>query len=209
MLVPVEEAKAKLSHEEIIEGMRKLRKRIKSGKMNVREMVTQGTAVLSGVVVDASVALAWAFPDEAKRLCGRGTDCANGRTILVPALWAIEITNAFLVAERRKRVAQSEVRRFVELLGELTVVMDSQGVAESVSNILPLGREHGLSAYDAAYLDVAVRAWRTTGHTRWWLAEKQAARRASRFSAGLRVRRMSLPTCMRASARPTCVQADR
>ena len=42
MLVPVEEAKAKLSHEEIIEGMRKLRKRIKSSKMNVREMVTRG-----------------------------------------------------------------------------------------------------------------------------------------------------------------------
>jgi prevent-host-death family protein len=42
MLVPVEEAKSKLSHEEIIEGMRKLRKRIKSSKMNVREMVTQG-----------------------------------------------------------------------------------------------------------------------------------------------------------------------
>ncbi len=42
MLVPVEEAKAKLSHEEIIEGMRKLRKRIKSSKVNVREMVIQG-----------------------------------------------------------------------------------------------------------------------------------------------------------------------
>lgn len=42
MLVPVEEAKARLPHEEIIDGMRKLRKRIKRGKMNVREMVTQG-----------------------------------------------------------------------------------------------------------------------------------------------------------------------
>jgi len=42
MLVPVEDAKPKLSHEEIIEGMRKLRNRIKSSKMNVREMVTQG-----------------------------------------------------------------------------------------------------------------------------------------------------------------------
>jgi predicted nucleic acid-binding protein len=35
--------------------------------------------------------------------------------------------------------------------------MDSQGVAESVSNVLPLGRQYGLSAYDAAYLDVAMR----------------------------------------------------
>jgi prevent-host-death family protein len=42
MLVPVEEAKAKLSHEEIIQRMRKLRERIKSSKMNVRQTVTQG-----------------------------------------------------------------------------------------------------------------------------------------------------------------------
>ena len=42
MLIPVEEARAKLSHEEIVEGMRKLRKRIKSSKMNVRRTVAQG-----------------------------------------------------------------------------------------------------------------------------------------------------------------------
>lgn len=112
---------------------------------------------MSGVVVDASVALAWAFPDEASDYAEEVLIALNGGTIVVPALWAIEITNAVLVAERRKRVAQPEVRRFVELLRELTVVMDSQGVGESVSNILPLGREHGLSAYDAAYLDVAMR----------------------------------------------------
>jgi predicted nucleic acid-binding protein len=61
------------------------------------------------------------------------------------------------MAERRKRVKQSEIRRFVELLDGLTVIMDSQSVTESVSNILPIAREHGLSAYDAAYQDVAVR----------------------------------------------------
>jgi predicted nucleic acid-binding protein len=37
------------------------------------------------------------------------------------------------------------------------VLLDSQSVTESVSNILPLAREYGLSAYDAAYLDVAIR----------------------------------------------------
>jgi prevent-host-death family protein len=42
MLVPVEEAKAKLTHKEIVQGMRKLRKRVKPGKMTVREMVAEG-----------------------------------------------------------------------------------------------------------------------------------------------------------------------
>ena len=79
----------------------------------------------------------------------------EGRAILVPALWSVEITNAVLMAERRKRVKQPEIRRFVELLDALTVIMDSQSIAESVSNILPIAREYGLSAYAAAYLDVA------------------------------------------------------
>ena len=61
------------------------------------------------------------------------------------------------MAERRKRVKQPEIRRFVELLDALTVIMDSQSVTESVSNIVPIAREHGICVYDAAYLDVAVR----------------------------------------------------
>jgi hypothetical protein len=72
----------------------------------------------------------------------------EGRAILVPALWSVEITNAVLMAERRKRVKQPEIRRFVELLDALTVIMDSQSVTESVSNILPIAREYGLSAYE-------------------------------------------------------------
>jgi predicted nucleic acid-binding protein len=62
-----------------------------------------------------------------------------------------------LMAERRKRVKPPEIRRFVELLDGLTVILDSHSVTESVINILPIAREYGLSAYDAAYLDVAVR----------------------------------------------------
>ena len=61
------------------------------------------------------------------------------------------------MAERRKRGKQPEIRRFVNLLDELTILLHSQSVAESMSNILPLAREYGLSAYDAAYLDVAIR----------------------------------------------------
>ncbi|MGD0841077.1 MAG: type II toxin-antitoxin system prevent-host-death family antitoxin [Candidatus Acidiferrales bacterium] len=41
-LVPVEETKARMTHQEIVEDMRKLRKRIKPGKMNVRQMVEEG-----------------------------------------------------------------------------------------------------------------------------------------------------------------------
>jgi predicted nucleic acid-binding protein len=69
----------------------------------------------------------------------------------------VEITNALVVGERRKRIRQPEVRRFVELLKGLSLIEDLQSVADTVSNIFPLARQYDLSAYDAAYLDVAVR----------------------------------------------------
>ena len=108
-------------------------------------------------MVDASVALAWCFPDEASVYADQVLLALEGRRVIVPAVWALEITNALLVAERRKRVKQPDVRRFVELLAGLTIIEQSQTVADTVSNVLPLAREYDLSAYDAAYLDVAVR----------------------------------------------------
>ena len=99
---------------------------------------------MTGIVVDASVALAWFFPDEASEYADGVLVALAGRTVIVPAVW-------------RKRVKQPDVRRFVELLGGLTIVEQSQTVADTVSNVLPLAREYDLSAYDAAYLDVAVR----------------------------------------------------
>lgn len=112
---------------------------------------------MTGVVVDASVALAWCFPDEASEYADAVLVALEGRRILVPAVWPLEITNAVIVAERRKRISLPEVRRFVELLEGLTIHEDMLPVAGSVSNILPLAREYGLSAYDTSYLEVAIR----------------------------------------------------
>ena len=111
----------------------------------------------TGIVIDASVALAWCFPDEASEYADGVLVALEGRTAMVPAIWPVEVANALLVGERRKRIRQPEVRRFVELLKGLSILEDGQPFADTVSNILPLAREHDLSAYDAAYLDVAVR----------------------------------------------------
>ena len=112
---------------------------------------------MTGVVIDASLALAWCFPDGASEYADGVLVALEGRTVMVPPVWALEITNAVLVAERRKRVKQADVRRFVELLGGLTIIEQSQTVIDTVSSVLPLARQYGLSAFDAAYLDVAVR----------------------------------------------------
>jgi predicted nucleic acid-binding protein len=115
------------------------------------------TRIVTGIVIDASVALAWCFPDVASDYADGVLVALEDRTVMVPAIWPVEITNALLVGERRKRIRQPEVQRFVELLKGLTIVEDGQPFADTVSNILPLAREYDLSAYDAAYLDVAVR----------------------------------------------------
>ncbi|TAN40396.1 MAG: PIN domain-containing protein [Nitrospirae bacterium] len=112
---------------------------------------------MTEIVIDASVALAWCFPDEASNYADAVLVALEERRMLVPAVWPLEITNAVIVAERRKRISPPEVRRFVELLEGLTIHEDSLPVVKSVSNILPLAREYGLSAYDTAYLDVAIR----------------------------------------------------
>ncbi len=112
---------------------------------------------MKGVVVDASVALAWCFPDEANDYADKVLVALEGHAILVSAVWGLEIANAVLSGERSKRLRQPEIRRFTTLLDSLSLVQDVQSVGEHVGNVLPLAREYNLSAYDAAYLELSIR----------------------------------------------------
>jgi predicted nucleic acid-binding protein len=109
------------------------------------------------VVVDASVALAWCFPDEASDYADGVLVALKGQTVTVPAVWGLEIANALLVGERQKRLRRPEIQRFTALLEGLSILQDRQSVGESVSKVLPLAREYDLSAYGAVYLELAVR----------------------------------------------------
>lgn len=112
---------------------------------------------MTPVVVDASVALAWCFPDEGSGYADRVLVALEGHTILVPAIWGLEIANAVLIGGRQKRLRQPEIQRFMTLLESLPVTEDLRPTAELVSNVLPLAREYSLSAYDAAYLELSIR----------------------------------------------------
>ncbi|MEK7751962.1 MAG: type II toxin-antitoxin system VapC family toxin, partial [Acidobacteriota bacterium] len=93
---------------------------------------------MTEVVIDASVALAWCFPDEASDYADGVLVALEGQAILVPAVWALEIANAILVGERSKRLRQLEIRHFTMLLESLSLVQDVQPVGDHVSNVLPL-----------------------------------------------------------------------
>ena len=140
------------------------------------------TEWVKGIVIDASVALAWCFPDEVSAYADGVLVALEDQRIIVPAVWPLEVANALLVGERRKRIRLSEVRRFVELLKGLDIVVDAQPVADTVSNVLPLAREYDLSSYDAAYLDVAIRRDTSARHSGRRSPESGPARPESRFS---------------------------
>jgi predicted nucleic acid-binding protein len=111
---------------------------------------------LTEVVIDASVALAWCFPDEASDYADGVLVALEGQAMLVPAVWGLEIANAILAGERSKRLRQPEIRRFITLLESLSAVQAFQPAGDHVGNVLPLAREYGLSAYDAAYLELSI-----------------------------------------------------
>jgi predicted nucleic acid-binding protein len=107
--------------------------------------------------VDASTALAWCFPDETSEHADAILAALEGKTILVPAVWGLEIANAVLVGERSKRLRQPEIRRFTTLLQSLPVVQDARPVTAYISEVLPVAREYSLTAYDAGYLELSMR----------------------------------------------------
>jgi predicted nucleic acid-binding protein len=110
-------------------------------------------------VLDASIVLTWCFPDEETQKAQEISErIATGGRGIVPAFWRHEILNALLVGERRKRLTRELVQAFIVDLGRLPVDAD-EGATSSVvfETTQSLCRKHGLTAYDAAYLEVALR----------------------------------------------------
>ena len=112
---------------------------------------------MTEVVVDASTALAWCFPDETSGYADSVLVALEGTTMLVPSIWGLEVANALSVGERSKRLRQLEIGQFLALLSNLRISQDLQPVGEYVGDILPITRDYGLSAYDASYLELALR----------------------------------------------------
>ena len=104
-------------------------------------------------VVDASMALSWCFQDEAHPVADRIQDRLVAEKGVVPTLWRYEMANALAVAHRRGRIDDA-------LLSTIEVLLAGMNIEESpacgIAELARLAGEHGLTAYDAAYLQVAV-----------------------------------------------------
>lgn len=109
-------------------------------------------------VLDSSLALALVLPDEGSNRAERFLARVWRRSpVWVPALWWYEIANALLMAQRRGRLTDADRVRAVELYGVLPIQTDIDSGTDAIRRLQALAGQYSLSAYDAAYLELAQR----------------------------------------------------
>ncbi|MGA2705345.1 MAG: type II toxin-antitoxin system VapC family toxin [Isosphaeraceae bacterium] len=108
-------------------------------------------------VLDGSVTMVWGFEDEADEYAEAILERMPDLQAHVPSLWPLEVANALLVGERRRRITAAETARLIAILGAFPITVDDQTVAHAWADTMHLARAHNLSSYDAAYLELAIR----------------------------------------------------
>lgn len=108
-------------------------------------------------VVDNSVVMSWCFKDETNNYADTVLDRLTEAAAVVPSIWPLEVVNVLLVAERQKRLSESDSIRFITLLSQLPIVVEHERQEKMMKELLALARANNLSSYDASYLDLAMR----------------------------------------------------
>ncbi|MFN9636144.1 MAG: type II toxin-antitoxin system VapC family toxin [Synechococcaceae cyanobacterium] len=109
------------------------------------------------LVLDVSLSCAWCFADEASPAAWKLLERMQKAVAHVPALWLWEMGNVLVQAERRGRITSAAIRTFLGLLETLPVCVDHATTASAWHDTLALAPSHGLTVYDAAYLELALR----------------------------------------------------
>lgn len=131
-----------------------------------------------GLVIDASVSGGWLFGDEVSAYADAVLSTVTDTGAMAPCLWPYEIANMLAQAERRGRMTVDEVSQAARWIEALRVEVEPAHPTRALPVLTRTAREHGLSAYDASYLDLAVR-------TRSSLATLDATLRQAAARAGV------------------------
>jgi len=109
-------------------------------------------------VADASIAIAWAAESQSSAAAVRVLDqVIEGATIFVPPIWFYETANTLLILHRRGKTSKAEYRAGRELLEGLRILVDDDSLRLVNSHVADLAATNGLTVYDAAYLELAIR----------------------------------------------------
>jgi predicted nucleic acid-binding protein len=112
---------------------------------------------VTSLVLDASIALCWCFEEEATDATDQLLRQLQDAMATVPTHWYIEVANVLALAERRRRITPADTAEFIELLDTLLIDPDDETPARAFGRVLDLARRERLTAYDAAYLELAMR----------------------------------------------------
>ena len=113
---------------------------------------------MAGFVADASATLPWCFAEEATPATEALLDRAqSGEEVFVPAHWPTEVMNGLLMAVRRGRIDIDRVARFARDLQALPIRIDAGHAPATWDAVIRAATKHRLTAYDAAYLELAQR----------------------------------------------------
>lgn len=132
---------------------------------------------MRALVMDGSAALGFLMPDEQAPDAWRALEALErGVPTFVPAHWALEVANGLLMAERRKRISRADAAEAAGVIGQLPIETDDETGRRAAGETSALARQYGLTIYDAAYLELALRRAATLATSDAALAK--AARKA-------------------------------
>jgi predicted nucleic acid-binding protein len=113
---------------------------------------------MARLVPDASATLTWCFEDEAMPWTDDVlAQLKAGDEGIVPAHWRAEVANALLIAVRRGRISREKANRFFLDLRALPIRIDPESSETVFDQVFKLAEKYGLTVYDAAYLELAIR----------------------------------------------------
>ena len=111
-------------------------------------------------VLDNSVAMRWFFGDgkpSELAYAGKVLDALKKTEAHVPVTWGLEAANVIARAEAKGLVTEARSGAFIEMLDGVDIQVDAATFAHALSDTLQLARRYRLSAYDASYLELALR----------------------------------------------------
>lgn len=107
--------------------------------------------------LDCSLTMAWYFEDERSPYADAVAQELKTRQAIAPSIWPLEVANVLVVGERRQRSTEAQAAAFLAKLKQLPIRIDDETASRAWGETLQLARTHRLSAYDAAYLELAMR----------------------------------------------------
>ena len=112
---------------------------------------------MTALIIDTSVTMAWCFGTQATSYTRAARELAARRGAIVPSLWLYEVTNVLVLARRKRALTADQVSGFLDLLRRLKLQVEAPAPDQVFEEAYALAEQHRLTAYDAAFLELARR----------------------------------------------------